>query len=207
MTQRITPNQQIWNELVCTDYQFDTIIIDITGHKFITIIIVFFNDNDLVEFIEYIGMKKNLFPNGIHNNCMIVTLLVDLNEDYFNVFSKIPFPPNTWNIKIMAKLDKNFNKLNKIGSLNLPENLKTLKITSDYPFDLSNLPGGLVYLDLTDTTVKITLDNLPESLCGLDLPGDKIYIPNDLVNLPVGLKVIKIGYKTYNSIRDITKHI
>ena len=203
----MTTNQQIWNELVKTNYEINTIIIDATGKKFITLEVHFLKQDDLEEFIQMMFVSKYLTINSAPYNLSIMITLSCINsQDYFKLLQTIEFPENINNIGINVPTCVNNlpDRPEQIGSLNLPNKLKTLKIVSSIPFDLSNLPNQLAGLYLGSSECKFNLDSLPESLSELELPmQNKFYTRDDLINLPIGLTKISVGYKIYNSVNQI----
>lgn len=205
----MTDNQQIWNELVKTNYEINTILIDVPGKKFITLEVHFLNQNDLDKFIQEIFDSKYLTMNSSPYNLSIIITLSCINpQDYFKFLQTIEFPENINNIGINVSTNINnlSNKYEFIGTLNLPAKLKTLKIASSIPFDLSNLPNQLTGLYLGLSECKFNLDFLPESLTELELPTqNKFYTRDDLINLPIGLSKISDGYFKYSSVNQIIK--
>ena len=205
----MTTNQQIWNELVKTNYEINTILIDVSGKKFITLEVHFLKQDDLNEFIQMIFVSKYLTLNSDHYNSSIIITLSCINpQDYFKLLQTIEFPQNINNIGINIPSSTNIlsDKPELIGALNLPVKLKTLKIISSVPFDLSNLPNQLTGLYLGSSECKFNLDSLPESLTELELPmKNKFYTRDDLINLPVGLIKISVGYKIYSSVNQIVE--
>lgn len=102
-----------------------------------------------------------------------------------------------------VNIDKNkINiKLSKIQFKQLPYQVKEIDIICDNLLILfDNLPNSLTHLSLLGS--KTNLDYLPGSLIFLELSDG--YLMEDFVNLPSGLKTIKINNTTYNSIDELS---
>lgn len=206
-------NKTIWNELVETNYQLETIEITI-GTKLLEINIIFNNYNDLDDFTNDIFNKYYHSMNNINpsNN----SLLLNLFHTTIDTFETLNYPPNVNMIKIMVR-----NEIQKLIKspfyqtklFNLPTNLAQLKIVSKFPFDLSNLPTQIILLDIAESPCKFNLDYLPDSIQILYLPPvvkttrndfNYFYKLLDLSNLPSSLVEINLGnFIIYKSIGEL----
>lgn len=207
-------NKTIWNELVKSNYQLETIEITI-GSKLLEINIIFDNYNNLDNFINYISKKYYCSVNNIEpsNNALLLNLF---HHTKIDTFETLNYPPNVNMIKIMVeneiqKLIK--SPFYKIKLFNLPSNLTQLKIISLYPFDLSNLPTQIILLDIAESHCKFNLDYLPDSIQILYFPPIVEIIRNDfyyyyklsdLSNLPSSLIELNFGnFIIYKSIGEL----
>lgn len=210
-------NKTIWDELVKSEYQLETIEI-IIGAKLLEINIIFNNLNDLKNFTNDIFNKYYLLINNVElsNN----SLLLNFFHTTIDTFEKLNYPPNVNIIKIIVKKESIILNLIKslfyqIKLLNLPENLTQLKIISVYPLDLSNLPTQILLLDIADSPCKFNLDYLPEGVKIIYLPQIVnttqkefyyFYKLSDLSNLPSSLIEINfsnnIVYKSTNELME-----
>lgn len=206
----------IWDELVKSDYQLETLEITI-GTKLFEINVIFNNFNDLDKFTNNIFDKYYCSMNNIvsSNN----SLMVHFFHTTIDTFETINYPPNVNIIKIMVKNNDKITNLIKspfyqIKLFNLPTNLIQLKIISKYSFNLSNLPTQLILLDVSESPCKFNLDYLPDSVQILYLPTlpmfkkifKYIYELKDLINLPSSLNKIYIGKNrniVYNSAKEL----
>lgn len=143
----MTHNIELYNKIIKNGYviyEYAMII-----KEFELDIIINLSQKDLNE-LEQIVIQKNLqIYDYFHryNNCIVIELLkssVDMNNYQW---IKIH------NIRIETWTNNNLIKLN-----NLSKELKKLKISSAYPFDIPNLPIDLVELDLSDSMCKFNLD-------------------------------------------------
>lgn len=198
-------NKSIWNELVKTNYKFTNIEITIE-EKLVELNIYFSNSNDLDIFTNSI---YNIYFQSM-NNVELFNNSLQLNlfdSNIINLFEMLNFPSNVDIIKIMVenKIEKLIeSQIYKIKILNLPINLSQLKIISNYPFDLSNLPTQLILLDIAESNCKFNLDYLPNSVQILYLPN--IYDFNNLSNLPSSLEEINFSNNTvYKSIGELVE--
>lgn len=208
----MTDNKTIWDELVKTDYQLESIEITI-GSKILEICIIFNNLNDLDNFTNYIFTKYYYSINNV--NISDYSFSLNLFYTTIDTFEMLDYPSNVSIIKIYNNVCVKTlpeTQIYSIKLLNLPPNLSQLKIISHNPFNLSNLPQQLILLDLAESPCKFNLDYLPNSIQILYLHNIyeiiqmKIYKLEDLSNLPSGLVEINFGnYKKYNSTDELMK--
>lgn len=194
-------NTQIYNKIIENDYQIYNLNLIITNLE-LEISFKLSFENELKKF-ELILRQMNLQIYeyiDLYNDCIKINLKkssIDINNFKWIKVQNIQI--NNWSN------DYNLIKLN-----NLPKELKKLVISSSYPFDISNLPIGLVELDLSDSSYKFNLDNLPENLKLLKVDcnyiGKKIYNVDDFANLPKKLKRINLRDKVYTSVEQIIEN-
>lgn len=208
-------NKKIYNEICNSDYWIEKIIVNIDiRKKFITLGIFYQNENELVDFLEYLLKNKNLDINSdIYNKSITITLIINKDESYFDyVCTKLFFPSNT-NTIVFVCLEDIKNTIVKIN--NLPERLRMLKIQSQTTFDLTNLPNNIIMLDLSESNFNLNLDYLPSSISVLWLPYYNLpkkghdknsFKLNDLMNLPSSITEIHIGEFTHKSVEDVIKN-
>lgn len=204
-------HQNVWRDLVQSNYYFDLIEIGI-GMKTICINIIFNNLNDL-----------KCIDEKYYNSLSIVSSLQSLKLEFhtdnyiIKLFESFEYPHNLNAIEIMvdSRTGNKYSKHNSIKLNNLPEKLTKLKIISDGSFDLSNLPSQLTLLDLSETTCAFDLNYLPNSIKILHLPNlfisnsfslDFAYELNDFMNLPSSLNEIHFGKNkdfVFNTTKDL----
>lgn len=197
-------SKKIWNKLVEQNYPIEKITISVDNFSYIEII--FEKNSDLEKFRELIFSLMYVDISPICNSSQL-SLFVKIDLDFLN---KIIYPKFTEQIHIYNSIETE----NAINLGILPQELKKLIIISSDPFDLTNLPNQLVFLDLSGCTgwKKFNLDYLPESLKILklaytdDLGGQTIYGIKDFQNLPSSLNEIFIGNMFFNSFEELIKN-
>lgn len=175
---------QIYNLLLEQDYLVKKINITIFREK---LTIDIHMEIDILENFIRSFQFENIKPNKSNS----LTLEINTNE-----FKKFPDKIKEINYYIYSEPD--------INILNMfPNNLKILHIQSELYIDLLHLPINLdtLYLFLDK---KINLCSLPENLKTLHLRTRQLYQFEELMNLPIGLKYIWIGYIFYNSFNELS---
>lgn len=196
--------KKIWYKLIEQNYQIEKITI--STDKFSSIEIIFLNVCDLEKFRQLIFdfMYWDIFTTC---NLTQLTLFVKIDLDFF---SRMDYPKFTKQLLLFNSIDsENVISLGLLSSV-----LEKIIIISKVPFDLTNLPNQLVFLDLSGCTGlrKFNFDYLPESLKILKLSytdgqnKNSIYDLNDLQNLPSSLNEIYIGNKFFCSTKDVLKN-
>jgi hypothetical protein len=227
-----TISSQIYKEIINLDYQITNIIVYLFNNKkIITLEIFFEKDSELFDFTEYL-FKKNLPLNSDpHEKSITVSLhtyantltntLTNTNKTYWDyILTELFYPSNT--NSMIFKIDKEISNPDELIKLtNIPEKLSQLSIESTVPVDLTNLPGSLRLLDLSQSRCSFNLDYLPESLQILYLPRvvdyrscvyyyinkhnkyKYYYTPEQLSNLPTGLNCIYLNHIRFDSVNNL----
>lgn len=193
---------KIYHKLVVQDYLTDKITIYSDNLSYIEII--FSNKHDLEKFRHLIfGLLYMDISSNCNYNSNQLTLYVNIDVDFL---SKMTYPKFTKELNIFSTIKSE----NVISFGLLPSVLEKIIIISIVPFDLTNLPNQLVFLDLLLSTglIKFNFDYLPESLKILKLSytDNCIYDLNDFQNLPSSLNEIYIGNMFFCSIEDVMKN-
>ena len=197
-----TQSIKIYNKLVDLDYPISKITIYTDNFSYIEII--FSNKYDFEKFRHLIfDLLYVDISSGYNHNSNQLTLYVNIDV---NFLSKMTYPEFTKELNIFSTI-----KSENVISLGLlPSVLEKIIIISIVPFDLSNLPNQLLFLDLTLSTgvIKFNFDYLPESLKILKLSytDNSTYDLNDFQNLPSSLNEIYIGDMFFCSIEDVIKN-